>query len=103
MERIAPPDVPMVTGALNAAKTFGTLVQNDPDTLAAGQLIYEVLSISFVVLGGFLGGCAALLRRLLLEQGLAVRDRDLVIVGMNFSKGQEAVPVATVIHEGRLK
>ena len=55
-----------------------------------------------VVLGGLFGRGAALLRRLLLEQGLTIGDRDLVIVGMNFSKGQEAVPVATVIDEGRL-
>ena len=45
---------------------------------------------------------AALLGRLLLEQGLPVCDRDLVVVGMNLSKGQEAVPIATVIDEGRL-
>ena len=58
---------------------------------------------SLVVLGGLLRGGAALLRRLLLEQGLTIGYRDLVVVGMNFSKGQEAVSVATVIHEGRLQ
>ena len=57
---------------------------------------------SLVVLGGLLGRGAALLRRLLLKQGLTIGYRDLVVVGMNFSKGQEAVSVATVIHEGRL-
>ncbi len=57
---------------------------------------------SLVVLGGLFGRGSAVLRGLLLEQGLTVGDRDLVVVGMNFGKGQEAVPVATVIHEGRL-
>ena len=40
-----------------------------------------------VVLGGLGGRGAALLFGLILEQGLPVRDRDLVVVGMNFGKG----------------
>ena len=40
---------------------------------------------------------------LFVEQGLTVGDRDLVVVGVNFSKGEEAVSVAAVIDEGRLK
>ena len=40
-----------------------------------------------LVLGGFLGGGAALLRGLFFQQRLPVRDRDLVIVGMDFGKG----------------
>ena len=43
-------------------------------------------SSSRVVLGGLGRGCAALLFGLSLEQGLPVRDRDLVVVGMNFGK-----------------
>ena len=40
---------------------------------------------------------------LFLEQLFAVFDRDLVIVGVNFREGEEAVAVAAVIHEGRLE
>jgi len=57
---------------------------------------------SRVVLGGLGRGCAALFFRLGLEQGLPVRDRDLVVVGMNFGKGQEAVSITTVIDKRRL-
>ena len=40
---------------------------------------------------------------LLLHQRLAVGDGDLVIIGMNFRKRQEAVTVAAVIDKGRLQ
>ena len=41
--------------------------------------------------------------RLVLEQRLPVGDRDLVIVGMNFGEGEEAVAVAAVVDEGGLQ
>ena len=56
-----------------------------------------------VVLGGLGVSRPALLLGLFVEQGLTVGDRDLIVVGVNFSKGEEAVAVAAVIHEGRLK
>ena len=37
------------------------------------------------------------------DQGLTVGDRDLVIVGMNFRKGEEAMAVAAIFDEGRLQ
>ena len=37
------------------------------------------------------------------HQGLTVADRDLVVVGMDFGEGEEAVPVAAVVDEGRLQ
>ena len=37
-----------------------------------------------------------------LDQGLTVGDRDLVIVGMDFAEGEEAVAVAAIFDEGRL-
>src|SRR5712671_1065583 len=40
---------------------------------------------------------------LLVDQRLPVGDGDLVIVGMNFAEGEEAVAVAAVIDEGSLK
>ena len=36
------------------------------------------------------------------DQRLTVGDRDLVIIGMDFAKGQEAVPVAAILDEGSL-
>ncbi len=34
-----------------------------------------------------------------LDQRLTIRDRDLIIVGMDFAEGKEAMPVAAVIDE----
>ena len=42
-------------------------------------------------------------RGLLGEQRLAVGLRDLVVVGMDFREGEEPVPVAAVVDEGRLQ
>jgi hypothetical protein len=38
-----------------------------------------------------------------LDQGLTVRDRNLVVVGMDFAEGEKAVPVAAIFDEGRLQ
>ncbi|WP_276487477.1 MULTISPECIES: hypothetical protein [Bradyrhizobium] len=38
-----------------------------------------------------------------LDQRLTVGDRDLIIVGMDFAEGQEAVPVAAIFDEGGLQ
>ena len=56
-----------------------------------------------VVLGGLGVSCAVLFLGLFFEQGLTVGDRDLIVVGVNFSEGEEAVAVAAVINEGSLK
>ncbi len=40
---------------------------------------------------------------LLGEQGHAVGDGDLIVVRVDFAKGQETVAVAAEIHEGGLK
>ncbi len=45
----------------------------------------------------------ALLALLLGDQRLPVGDRDLIVVGMNFAEGQEAVAVAAVVDERRLQ
>ncbi|WP_275451369.1 MULTISPECIES: hypothetical protein [Bradyrhizobium] len=37
------------------------------------------------------------------DQRLTVGDRDLVVVGMDFAEGQEAVPVAAILDEGSLQ
>jgi len=38
-----------------------------------------------------------------LDQRLTVGDRDLVVVGMDFAEGEEAVPVAAIFNEGGLQ
>ena len=38
-----------------------------------------------------------------LDQRLPVSDRDLVVIGMDFAEGQEAVPVAAIFDEGGLQ
>src|SRR5580658_5110943 len=38
-----------------------------------------------------------------LDQGLPVGDRDLIVVRMDFAKGKKAVAVAAVIDEGGLQ
>ena len=40
---------------------------------------------------------------LLGDQPFAVGDGDLIVVGMDFREGQEAVAVAAIFHEGRLQ
>jgi hypothetical protein len=37
------------------------------------------------------------------DQRLTVGDRDLIVVGMDFAEGQEAVPVAAILNEGSLQ
>ncbi len=40
---------------------------------------------------------------LLGNQPFAVGDRDLIVVGMDFREGQEAMAVAAILHERRLQ
>ena len=48
-----------------------------------------------------LGGARGAL--LLVDQRLPVGDRDLIVVGMDFAEGEEAVAVAAVVDEGGLQ
>jgi hypothetical protein len=38
-----------------------------------------------------------------LDQRLTIGDRDLIIVGMDFAEGEEAVPIAAIFDKGRLQ
>ena len=66
-----------------------------------------MLIIVAVAVAGVLGGAQALLLGgvlgLLAQQRLAVLARDLVIIGVDFGEGQEAVAVAAIIDERRLQ
>ena len=55
------------------------------------------------VLRGLLIALCVGLGLLSFDQGLAIGPRDLIVVGVNFPKGQEAMAVAAVVHKGRLK
>jgi len=44
-----------------------------------------------------------LLGRLFGQQRLAVRDRNLVVIRMDFREGQETVPVPAVVDKRRLE
>src|SRR5580704_1949893 len=50
-----------------------------------------------LVVGGTLGAL------LLVDQGLPVGDRNLIVVGVDFAKGEEAVAIAAVIDESGLQ
>src|SRR6185437_12680481 len=56
-----------------------------------------------IVLRSLRGRGAALLLGFGLEKRLTIGDRNLIIIRMNFSKGQEAVPVPAVIDESGLQ
>src|SRR5690606_21762737 len=48
-------------------------------------------------------GLAARGGSLLTNQRLAVRNRDLIVIGMNFAERKKAMAVAAIFHERRLK
>ena len=56
-----------------------------------------------IVLGSLFSGCAALLGRFLVKERLAVRNRYLVVIGVNFGKSQETMPIAAVVDKGCLE
>ena len=104
--------------ALVAALFLGNLHQHDLPALdhflnlveAAGRTRPAALHLLFVV-----GSCLSLgffglfpfplgaLRGLLGKQSFAIGNRDLVVVGVDFVKGEKAVAIATVIDEGGLQ
>jgi hypothetical protein len=70
-------------------------------TAAAGVAVARAAAAVGTVLALFLGLAMGLF--LGLDQGLPVGDRDLVVVGMDFAEGEEAVAVAAIFDEGGLK
>ena len=66
--------------------------------LRLARFVGVALVLRFVALG-LLGVVA----RLLLQQRLPVGEGDLIVVGMDFGEGEEAVAVAAVIDERRLQ
>jgi len=83
-------------GALNdvAADAFALAA-------AAGVAVARAAAAVGAVLALFLGLAMGLF--LGLDQRLPVGDRDLIIVGMDFAEGEEAVAVAAIFDEGGLE
>ena len=73
--------------ALAAPATAVIAMARSPATAVAFALF---LSLAMGTLVGF-------------DQGLTVGDRDLIIVGMNFAEGEEAVAIAAIFDEGCLQ
>jgi len=63
------------------------------------RVVARVEVVSCVAQPFFLGGVLGLFA----QQSLAVGLRDLVIIGVDFAEGQEAVAVAAIIDECRLQ
>ena len=70
-------------------------------TAAAGIAVARAAAAVGAVLALFLGLAMGLF--LGLDQCLPVGDRDLVVVGMDFAEGEEAVAVAAIFDEGGLE
>jgi hypothetical protein len=70
-------------------------------TAAARVAVARTAAALGAVLALFLGLAMGLF--LGLDQRLPVGDRDLVVVGMDFAEGEEAVAVAAIFDEGGLK
>ena len=68
---------------------------------AAGVAVARPAAMAGAVLALFLG--FAMGAFVGFDQRLPVGDRDLVIVGMDFAEGQEAVAVAAIFDERRLQ
>jgi hypothetical protein len=70
-------------------------------TAAAGVAVTRAAAAVGAVLALFLGFAMGLF--LGLDQRLPVGNRDLVVVGMDFAEGEEAVAVAAIFDEGGLE
>ena len=70
-------------------------------TAAACVAMAGTAAVAGAVFALFLGLAMGALFRL--DQRLSVGDRNLIIVGMNFAEGQEAVAVAAILDERRLQ
>jgi hypothetical protein len=77
-------------GALDAVAMAATARIAVARAAAVGTVFGFFLGLA---MGAFIG----------FDQRLTVGDRDLIIVGMDFAEGQEAVAVAAIFNEGRLQ
>jgi hypothetical protein len=96
----------VVAGVRGGLRRLGVGMLDDPAldavvmTTAARAAVARTAPVGtvFVLFLGFAMGALVGF-----DQGLTVGDRDLVIVGMDFAEGEEAVAVATIFDKGRLQ
>ncbi|WP_283806094.1 hypothetical protein [Bradyrhizobium sp. ORS 375] len=96
--------VGLMTFGVNRLTALGGLHDLALNALAAAAAPRAAVTVATAVgavLALFLGLAVGPL--LGLDQRLPVGDRDLIVVGMDFAEGEEAVAVAAVLDEGRLQ
>jgi hypothetical protein len=91
LSRLGRIEIPMLDDrALDAFAIAAAARTAMPGTAAGGPVLVLLLGLA---MGAFVG----------LDQGLTIGDRNLIIVGMDFAEGEEAVAVAAIFDEGRLQ
>ncbi|HJZ20547.1 MAG TPA: hypothetical protein VJ226_06290 [Bradyrhizobium sp.] len=100
------PSVLLALMRLNCLRRIGAGVLDDIAldalAIAAATRVAVARTAAVGTVFGFLFGLAmgAFVR---LDQRLAVGDRNLIIIGVDFAEGQEAVAVAAILDKGRLQ
>lgn len=88
-------------GGRRLGATFDDFAAHPFAMAAAARAAMARPTATIAVLGFFLSLAVGAL--LGLDQRLPVGNRDLIVIGMDFAEGQEAVPVAAVFDEGGLQ
>jgi hypothetical protein len=88
-------------GGLGRLRVLDDLALDAVAAAAAARTAMARTAAVVAVLVFFLGFAVGALVRL--DQGLTVGDGDLIVVGMNFAEGEEAVAIAAIFDEGRLQ
>ena len=84
-----------------AAGVFHDLALDALATAAAARIAMARPTAIRAVLGLLFGLAVGPFLRL--DQGLAIGNRDLIVVGMDFAKSQKAMAVAAIFDEGGLQ
>jgi hypothetical protein len=89
-------------GLRRLARVFDDLALDALATAAAARIaVARTAASAGAVLALFFGLAMGALVGL--DQGLTIGDRNLIIVGVDFAEGEEAVAVAAIFDEGRLQ
>src|SRR5580704_10265772 len=91
----------MIAGGRVATWRFGELAAQSVVVAVRGRMPIAAAAAARAPVDLVVGGALGAL--FLVDQGLPVGDRDLVVVGVDFAKRQEAVAIAAVIDESGLQ
>ncbi len=94
------PGLPRSTGRLASAPSTMSLWTRSPLTAATRTAMPRAPAAGPVLVLFFGLAMGALFR---LDQGLTIRHRNLIVVGMDFAEGKEPVTVAAIFDEGGLQ